>query len=246
MAVARASDLQPLTKRLLTNTELTEAEIAVVEGLPIVVKDLPRNHDIIREGAHPTQSCALLQGWLFRYRIIADGGRQIMSFHVPGEIPDLHSLHIGIMDHSLATMTPCKVGFIAHRDLCALTETHPRIAMALWRDTLIDAGIFREWMVGIGRRLAFGRMAHLFCEMYMRLSVIGLARDHKMVWPVTQTDFADATGVTAVHVNRTLREMRRRGLVSLNETSLTIHDWDALVAEAHFDATYLHLRDDRP
>ncbi len=237
--------LKPLTRRLLTNTELSAAEVAVLESLPMQVKSLPRHHDIIREGERPTQSCALLQGWLFRYRVIPDGGRQIMSFHVPGEIPDLHSLHIGVMDHTVSTLTPCKVAFIAHEHLSALTVTHPRIAMALWRDTLIDAGVFREWMVGIGRRLAYGRIAHLFCELYRRLEVVGFAESGRMTWPVTHTDLADATSMTAVHVNRTLRELRRNGLVTIQDGILTIHDWPALAEVAQFDPTYLHLLADR-
>ena len=245
MAVPIPEDLKPLTRRLLTNTDLAPADIAVLESLPMQVKTLPRHRDIISEGERPTHSCALLEGWLFRYRVIPDGGRQIMSFHVPGEIPDLHSLHVGVMDHSVATLTPSKVAFIAHEHLSELTARHPRIAAALWRDTLIDAGIFREWMVGIGRRLAFGRIAHLFCEIYRRLEVIGLAEGGRMTWPVAHADLADATSMTGVHLNRTLRELRRSGLVTIHDGILTIHDWPALVEAAQFDPTYLHLRDDK-
>lgn len=243
MAEPSQGNLKALTRRLLTNTELNSDEIEVLENLPMQVKTLPRQHDIIREGERPSHSCALLEGWLFRYRVIPDGGRQIMSFHIPGEIPDLHSLHVAVMDHSVATLTPCKVAFIAHEHLDNLTVHHPRIAMALWRDTLIDAGIFREWMVGIGRRLAFGRIAHLFCEMYRRLEIVGLAEGKRMNWPVMQIDLADATSMTAVHVNRTLRDMRRRGLVTIQDGVLTIHDWPALIEAADFDPTYLHLRE---
>lgn len=245
MAEPTRESLRALTRRLITNTELTHSEVEILENLPMQVRALPRQHDIIREGERPTQSCALLEGWLYRYRVIPDGSRQIMSFHIAGEIPDLHSLHVAVMDHSVATLTPCLVAFLAHEHLENLTARHPRIAMALWRDTLIDAGIFREWMVGIGRRLAFGRIAHLFCEMYRRLQIVGLAENGRMTWPVTQIDLADATSMTAVHVNRTLREMRRRGLVTVQDGMLIIHDWPALVEAADFDPTYLHLREDQ-
>ncbi|WP_233386848.1 Crp/Fnr family transcriptional regulator [Methylobacterium sp. C25] len=234
--------LSRLTRRLQTNTELNQAEIDRLESLPLQIKTLTRFQDVVQEGEHPTQSCVVLRGWLFRYRILESGRRQILSFHVAGEMPDLHSIYLEVMDHSLAALTPCEVALVPHRPLQDLVADHPRIGAVLWRDTLIDAGIFREWMVGIGRRSAFERLSHLICEMYLRLARVGLARDHSLEWPVTRSDLGDATGMTSVHVTRMLGELRRARLITLQGSILTILDWDRLVEAAGFDASYLHLR----
>lgn len=244
MTESEIRSLAPLTRRLLSITTLTPAEIAVVESLPSIVRKLGRQSDIVRIHDKATHSCLVIEGWAFRYRLLRDGRRQIFSLHVPGEIPDLHSLHIDVMDHSLAALTPCTVAFIPHEALQALTVENPHIGAGLWRDSLIDAAIFREWMASTGRRQAIGRLAHLFCELYVRLRVVGLAKDNRYPFPLTQTDIADATGQTAVHVNRTLRELRERGLVTFDGATLTIHDWPGLVRVGEFDPIYLHLRDD--
>lgn len=198
---------------------------------------------MIREGDRPDQSCVILEGWLCRYRIIASGRRQILSLHVPGDVPDLMGLHLAVMDHTLSALTPAVIGCIPYRRIDELIATYPRLAAALWRETLIDAAQFRGWMVGLGRREALSRIAHLICEMYLRMQVIGLTDGFSFRFPVKQVDLADATGLSDVHVNRTLQELRRRGLLSLAKGDLTILDWEQLKSVADFDPQYLHLGD---
>ena len=147
-----------------------------------------------------------------------------------------------MLDISIGTITPCTVGFIQHeaaRDLC---ERHPRIGSAFWRDTLIQAAVFREWVTNVGRREAYGRVAHLLCEIVVRMRAVGLAEGHACDLPMTQNELADATGMSTVHVNRTLQELRGDGLITLKGASLTVLDWEALKHAGDFDPTYLHLR----
>jgi hypothetical protein len=150
-----------------------------------------------------------------------------MSFHIPGEIPDLQSLHLPTMDHSLQTLTRAKVGFITHADLNDLCDLQPRLAGVLWRETLIDAAIFREWMINIGRREAFARACHLLCELLTRMRAVGLAQDYTCELPISQSELGDAMGISHVHANRTLQEIRAAGLISLKGSTLTALDWVA-------------------
>ena len=146
------------------------------------------------------------------------------------------------MDHSLATMTQVTVAFIPHEAIRDLTTRFPNIAAVLWRDTLVDAGIFREWMMGMGRRSAYGHLAHLLCELYLKQEAVGLAGEHRCPLPMTQIDLADALGISNVHINRVLKEMRGQGLITLRGNTLVIQKWDELIRAAEFDETYLHLR----
>jgi CRP-like cAMP-binding protein len=164
-----------------------------------------------------------------------------MSFHIPGDIPDLQSIHLTVMDHSLGTLTRSKVAFIPHHSVRNLTRAWPRIADALWRDTLVDAAIFREWMVGIGRRSAHQRIAHVLCEMLVKSKAVGLAQDHSYHLPVTQAELGDALGLSTVHVNRVLQDLRKDGLLLFERGQVSIPDWDGLKKAGEFDPTYLHL-----
>ncbi|WP_425324322.1 Crp/Fnr family transcriptional regulator [Methylobacterium frigidaeris] len=195
----------------------------------------------MREKDRPSQCCLLLEGWACRYRMLGDGKRQIFSFHIPGDIPDLQSLHLKVMDHSVCTMTAATVAFIPHEPLRKLTAAFPGVGAILWRETLVDGAIFREWMTGMGRRSATGSIAHLFCEMYVKLEAMGLARDHAYKLPPTQQDIGDALGLSNVHVNRVLRELRDNGLITLQNHKLQINDWAELSKLGGFDPTYLHL-----
>jgi hypothetical protein len=164
------------------------------------------------------------------------------SAHIPGDIPDLQSLHLEVMDHSLGTLVPSKVAFIPHETVRAFIRAHPRIGDAFWRDTLIEAAVFREWMAGIGRREAYGRIAHLFCELVARLEAVGLANGGAYPMPITQSEIGDALGLSTVHVNRTMQDLRANGLVSARNGSLIVRDWEALKQAGGFDPTYLHMK----
>jgi len=233
--------LYVLIRKLESIATLSTEERQAILSLPAKTRVLPPRQDIVRDGDKPSQCCLLLDGWACRYKLLSQGRRQILSFHVPGDIPDLQSLHLHTMDHSLGTLTEATIAFIPHESLRELTARFPGLAAILWRDTLIDAAIFREWMVGLGRRSASERIAHVFCEMYLKLEAVGLAGDHRCPLPITQTDLGDALGLSNVHVNRVLQEMRGKGLITLRGSALVIEAWDELNRVSEFDPTYLHL-----
>jgi CRP-like cAMP-binding protein len=230
-----------LVRKLESISALCEDERLALQNLPMQVQDLRPDQDIVREGDRPSRSCLVLDGFAATYKMTGDGKRQIMAFHSPGDIPDLQSLQLKVLDSSLGTLTACKVGFIQHEVLRDLCRRYPRINDALWRETLINAAIFREWMTNIGRRDAYNRIAHLFCEWIVRLRAVGLVRDRVCDFPMTQNELADATGVSTVHVNRVLQELRGNGLITLKAGTLTILDWEQLKQAGDFDAAYLHL-----
>jgi CRP-like cAMP-binding protein len=241
MPTDTVAGLQPLIRKLESIYVLTDVEKQAVGELPIHVRDLAAGQDIVREGDRPSQCCLLLDGFIQRYKMIGDGQRQIMSFHINGDMPDVLSLHLAVMDHNLGTLAPSKVGFISHQSMRRLIQDHPRIGDALWRDTLIDAAVFREWLVGMGRRDAHARIAHLFCEIITRLDSVGLAPNKSVQIPLTQATLADALGLSAVHVNRVAQELRSEGLITWRGKTLTVNDWEGLKEAGDFDPTYLHL-----
>ena len=168
-----------------------------------------------------------------------------MAFYVPGDIPDLLSLHIDVMDHSLATIVPSKVAFIPHEALRRLIDQNSRVAGAFWRDTLIDAALFREWIVNLGSRDAYSRIGHLICEVFLKLNAVGLTNGNSFDFPITQAEIGDATGLSTVHVNRSIMELRKNGLIILEKNRCTIPDLSRLEEAAMFDPTYLHLTRER-
>jgi CRP-like cAMP-binding protein len=235
------NDARPLARKLESILHLSDGEKDAISRLPLQIAEIKADQDIVREGDRPSRSCVLLEGFTCNYKLVADGKRQILAFHIPGDIPDLQSLHLKVLDNGLATITPCRVGFVQHETLREICERFPRIAIAFWRDTLIDAAVFREWMTSIGRRSAYARIAHLLCEMVVRLRVVGLTEGHTCDLPITQTEFGDALGLSLVHVNRTMQELRRAGLISFRGSTLTVLDWEGLRKAGEFDSTYLHL-----
>lgn len=241
--MAGDTEIHPLVRKLESIAEIGPAERDALTTLPLQLASLRPDQDIVREGDRPSRSCVVIEGVTAMYKMTGDGKRQILAFQLAGDIPDLQSLHLAVLDNSLGTITACKVGFVQHEALRAICERFPRIAAALWRATLIDAAIFREWMTNIGRRQAYARMAHLLCEIVMRMRAVGLARDHSCDLPMTQNELGDAMGISTVHVNRTLQELRGNSLISLKGTVLTVQDWDGLKQAGDFDPTYLHLRD---
>jgi CRP-like cAMP-binding protein len=235
------ADYNPLIRRLESIFALTDDERQALDSLPMQVTVIKGNQDIVREGDRPSRCCLLLSGFACTYKVTAQGRRQIVSFNIAGDIPDLQSLHLRILDNSIGTLTSCSVGFIIHEDMREICSRYPRIAAAFWREALIDAAIFREWMTSMGQREAYSRIAHLLCEMLVRLRAVGLVEDHACDLPITQAEFADALGLTPVHVNRVLQQLRADGLIELKGTRLNIPDWEKLKEVGEFDPTYLHL-----
>lgn len=230
-----------LIAKLQSIAVLSSEEIEALRGLPLTVTSIPDSADVVREGDRPSRCCLLLEGFLCRYKTLPDGSRQILSFHVPGDIPDLQSLHLEVMDHSLGAVSATKVAFIPHAAVLGLTLRHPGVAAALWRDTLVDAAIFREWIANVGRRTSQQRMAHVLCEVFQKLRAVGLTNEGQCHFPLTQSELADATGLSTVHVNRTLQALRSAGLIVLKDKVLSVPNWDALKQAGGFDPTYLHL-----
>ena len=241
MAANAHSDMSPLIRKLDSIFRLAEGEREALESLPMQIAEIKTDQDIVREGDRPSRCCLILEGFACTYQLTGEGKRQIMAFHIPGDIPDLQSLHLRVLDNGLATITRAKAGFIQHEALRDLCLRFPRITSALWRETLIDAAVFRAWMANIGRRDGLSRIAHVLCELVVRMKAVGLARDHECEFPITQTELADALGLTPVHVNRVLQDLRAAQLITLKGGVLSVLDWDRLKDVGDFDPTYLHL-----
>lgn len=220
---------------------LSEEEQQVLESSVSRTRTYQAQDNIVLEKIETSDSNLLLEGLVCRYQDTPEGLRQIMAIHVPGDFVDLHSFLLKQLDHSIAALTPVTIAIVPHQNLTRITQTHPHLTRMLWLSTLVDAAMHREWLVCMGRRSAIIRLAHLFCELFMRLEVVGLASLPTFPLPLTQNDLADSTGLTPVHISRMLRELRERGLLSFRLGKVTIHDWDGLVDLAQFDPAYLYL-----
>jgi CRP-like cAMP-binding protein len=216
------SHLDFMIRKLRHTTELDDADIVDVLRLAVTVKDVPADTPIIREGDKPFNCCLLIKGYCVRSKTTEQGKRQILSVHIPGDMPDLQSLHLPVMDHELRTLSTSTIGYVSHTSIRALARSRPLVAEALWRQTLLDAVLFRDWIVNIGRRSAEQRLVHLFIELYQRLAVVGLVHNETYDLPMTQTDLADATGLTPVHVSRVLKSLREHGLIQMRRSVVTI------------------------
>jgi CRP-like cAMP-binding protein len=234
-------DTTPLLRRLEAIGAPTDAERELLANLPGSTRHYQAHEDIVRIGDRPSVVCLMVEGMACRYKVSADGKRQIQAFYIKGDIPDLQSLFIDVMDHSLGALVNSSVLAIPHDKMCSIVDRYPRIAHLLWRDTLIDAALFREWIV-MRDRPAYVRVAHLLCEQFMRMKAVALATDNTCPLPLTQTQIGDALGLSNVHVNRTLMELRAAELFVFEGGRLTILDWDGLKAAGEFDPLYLHIR----
>jgi CRP-like cAMP-binding protein len=231
-----------LIVKLESTADLTPSERDAVARIPITVRDVSENTDIVREGDAPSGCCLVIEGYACRYKSLREGQRQIMSFHMTGDIPDLQSLHLKVMDHSIGALTPMVVGYIPHDAMHDLIRSEPGLGSLFWRETLIDGAIFREWLVSQGRRTAQQQLAHLICELVVKMTAVGLIQDQTLVLPFTQQELGDAQGLSAVHVNRVLQELRNEHLITGARTTITVPDWARLQAFSEFDPTYLHVQ----
>ena len=229
-----------LIKRLRTSSGIAEDDIREINALPIVVKSYAAERAVISDGETATECCLVAEGFCARGKTIADGKRQILSIHIPGEIPDLMSLFLHVMDHDLFTLTPCTLGFISHETLQKLHRRRPNVAEIFWRDTLIDAAMFREWIVNVGQRPAPARLAHVMTELRARLKVIGRTEGSSFEMPLTQEQIGEALGITAVHANRVIKQLRQDGIVDLHRGRVTVLDEARFKELADFDDRYLH------
>jgi CRP-like cAMP-binding protein len=192
----------------------------------------------VRDGDKPSECCLIIEGFCLRSKTTSHGHTQILSFHIPGDIPDLESLHLQIMDHDLVTLTDCTLSFISHTALRDLTRRRYGVAEALWRETLIDAARFREWIINVGQRPAVNRLAHIVIEMRERLKVIGRCEGERVEMPFTQEQLA--MGIAPVHVNRVVKQLRDERIVEFSRGAVTVIDERRLLQLADFDDVYLH------
>lgn len=227
-------------RKLRLHARLDPDDERAIERLPFTRQELTPNTFVVRDGERPNRCCLVVDGFMFRAKTTEDGKRQILSFHVPGDVPDLQSLHLHVNDHDLVSLNDTVVGFVPHEAMLAMTTARPRIAAALWRETLVDSAMFRDWIVNVSRRPAPARMAHLLSELARRLKAVGRMEGNEVYLPLTQVHLADALGLTSVHVNRVLQELRRDNVLDLKDRMLRFPDAKRLEDVGAFDPLYLH------
>jgi CRP-like cAMP-binding protein len=237
--------LEPLVQKLAYRARLDAEDRAAILQLPFTLKTLERNHFIVREGDRPTHSCLMLSGYSVRTKIVGTGHRQILSIHIKGEMVDLQNSMLDVADHSVQMLTSGRIAMIPRQEVVRIAAERPNVGHAMWIDTLVDGSIFREWITNIGRRDARTRIAHVLCEFALRLKVANLENGGFYELPMTQEQLGDATGLTSVHVNRTIKALEAQGLIErANPRSIHIGDWRKLAEVGDFDSNYLHLRKD--
>jgi CRP-like cAMP-binding protein len=212
-----------------------------LNGLVLRSEEFPAHSEIIREGEMPPGVFVVIAGHACRYKILPDGSRQILDFMFPGDKTELYALLLKASDHGIFTLGPTIIAWIDRGRLTAEMFDHPHVTVALWLNALQREAILRERVTGIGRRDAYARVAHLLCEMFERLRLVGETADHNYRLPLTQAELGDALGISEVHANRMLRRLQRERLIVSDQRVLRIPDLDALKAAAAFDARYLHL-----
>jgi CRP-like cAMP-binding protein len=232
-------------RRLELRDRISDEEKDALLGAFDAPEAVAAHTDIVREGTRPTKSVLVLSGIACRTRTLRNGERQIVAVHLPGDFVDLHSFLLKEMDHDVEALTSCVIARLPHEHLERITERLPHLTRMLWLMTLIDAAIIREWAVGLGIRSATERTAHLFCELSTRLAAVGLCTNDTFSFPVAQTNLKDILGLSAVHTNRTLMDLRSRNLLSWEKGVVKILDIEALKDVALFDDGYLHLQRER-
>ncbi|WP_372423064.1 Crp/Fnr family transcriptional regulator [Salinarimonas chemoclinalis] len=234
--------VEPIVRRLSAYVALTDEDARLVEELCRErIRRVGPREDVLREGERPHALYVVLDGWAARYKSLEDGRRQVLSFVLPGDLCEQHVLLMPRADHSLGAITSVTVAEIPGARVAAIAAASPRLSTALAWSDLCAQTLQREWTVNLGQRSALERMAHLICELFHRLRAVGLTHGLSYELPATQAMLADATGISAVHVNRTLQELRAAELITLRGRHMTIHDLEALEAAGLFSPAYLHL-----
>ena len=238
--------LNAFTEKLRGLAALSDDDVDALEAASATRRIVAARHDLIREGDKPGYVFIVLEGWSCRYKIMPDGARQIIAFMLPGDFCAMHVATLDEMDHSIGTLTECRVATIGRERVDRLLESRPALTHALWRAQLVDEAVMRAWIVSMGRRDSTQRIAHLMLELWARMRSVGLTdgglNGDRCEMPLTQTVIADAVGLTPVHVNRVLRKLRERGLMELLSGKLAILQPRELACIAGFDDAYLHRR----
>ena len=239
------SPLAPMLRKLELWTRLTPDDKEALLALPHTLKTIEPTGYIVRDGDVATHSCLLRAGFVFRHKIVAEGARQIVSIHMAGDMVDLQNSLLGVADHNVQALTRCEVAFIPREAVREIAFARPAIGMAMWHDTLVEGSIFREWIANVGRRNARTRTAHLLCEFSLRLEAAGLGTQDEWELPMTQEQLGDCTGLTPVHINRTLKGLDRDGLITRSNRAVTVNDWKKLAQVGDFQSRYLHMEGDQ-
>lgn len=236
------SPLDPMLRKLRLWAPLDVEDEQALLCLPHTIVTIEKQRVLIAEGDPVSHCWVILSGYCVRYKIVGDGGRQILSIHMKGDLVDLQNALLGVADHGVQALTVCKMAKIPIEAMRQLSDSRPAIKDALWYDTLVDGSIHREWVANVGRRNALTRIAHLLCEFALKLDAVSLGDQLDYELPMTQDQLADATGLTPVHVNRVLQSLTREGLIErVTAKSVLIGDWKRLAAAGDFNRAYLHL-----
>ena len=230
-----------LINKLKLHSRLSSEDVAEVRGFSFALRELGPGEDLIRQGDEPDMSAVVMSGWIARYHLLPTGTRQYISFHIAGDWPDAQALFLDRMDHAVCAIGPAAVATIPHRELLRTISRRPMVGFAIWRETLIDAAIFREAVTNNSARTKPARMAHLFCELFYRARSAGLAKDAMLELPISLIQLGEALGMAIATVNRTLAELRASRAVDFRGGTLTIHNWPTLAALGEFEPGYLHL-----
>lgn len=236
-----ADTLSPMVEKLKLWSPLGEDDRQAILALAHTRKSLRANDYIVREGDRPQYSCLLLSGFAQRNKVAGNGGRQIFSIHMKGDVVDLHNSILRRADHNVQTLTDAEIALIPVEEIRKLAIQQPVVGQAMWYETLVDSSIFREWTLNVGRRDARTRMAHMLCEFALRLKVAGLATEETYELPMTQDQLADALALTNVYVNRMLKSLAEEALIERTQRSVRIIDFARLASAGDFDSDYLHL-----
>jgi CRP-like cAMP-binding protein len=237
------SILEPMVRKLQQWRPLDPDDQDALRALPHRVIQYRPHEYIVRESDTPQSACLMISGFSFRHKCAGNGGRQIFSIHMKGDLADLQNSLLGTADHNLQALTHVEAAMIPVEAIQTIAFTRPAIGRAMWYETLVDASIFREWNLNVGRRDARTRAAHMLCEFALRLEAAGLGERCDYELPMTQEQLADALGLTSVHTNRTLMGLGGDGLIERRQRSVKIVDWPGLAQVGDFDPAYLHLND---
>jgi CRP-like cAMP-binding protein len=228
--------------KLRARDEIGPDEEAAIVGSIAEYRDYPADHRFIKAREELDHSTLIVEGWACRYKDVRNGQRQITELHIAGDFADLHSFTLKHLDHDVMTLTPARVAIVPHQALRTITERFPHLTRLYWFNTNLDAAIHREWELSLGRRSAVARLANLVCELGVRLEIVGLAAEDGFDLPLTQGDLADCLGLTSIHVNRMLRQLREQAVIEIQGGRVMILDPVKLRRVAEFDPTYLYLQ----
>lgn len=239
----RQRGLEMFLQRLLLRTQLTAEEQDAIRALPARVEDVRAGRDVVVPGEHTSESCMIVSGLMSRFDVLLDGRRQTVALYVPGEMCDLHSVPVPTAGWGLEAVANSRLLFVPHAALRDLARK-ASLALAFWCDTAADGSILAKWVANIGRAQAPPRVAHLFCELGLRMELAGLGSRSEFELPMTQAQLADAVGMTSVHLNRTLKALAAKGVTFVRKQVCNA-DWKAAAELAEFEPTYLVLPEEK-